>query len=482
MKRIGGFDNHGTLYDDGERMRRSVEEDYLASALLVFETLRNDLLRLGIVQTEYDSKERVFTHKKHIISYPYEWTVGMFKEAALFHLDLLQNLEAKDLTLKDALPSNIVFDFTDPVFVDFLSVVPIEALDKEEWLVTVAGGRDHDLRHAVLRSMYYPFFLIPMLQMGRRQYRKARAQLSTQACNTGNGRLRLERRSTPRRLLDLLRASVGIRNNRTAETLILLCFRWMLSGQSADFGHWIARLQQLIRQLNVTPPTSGYSKFYELKNENYDITGRSDWKAKQINVHRVLEQAVPRRVLDIGANTGWYSLLAEKQGAEVIAVDVDESSIETLYQLSKQRGLRILSLNIAFNELEKQIDGRGTPELGRDRDYEVTPLFSRATERLKADMVLCLGLLHHVVLGEGKALHQVFSTLQKLARRTLLVEFVALEDPLVAGEPSFFPSITAFSESNYNLNAVIKEGRKWFRTHHVLDSNPGTRKLIVFDR
>lgn len=482
MKRISGFDNRGTLYDYGEWMRRSVDEHYLTSALSVFKSLRKDLSQFGIVQTEYDLKQKVFTHEKHIISYPYEWTVGMFKEAALFHLALLQKLDTKGITLKDALPSNIVFDFTNPVFVDFLSIVRTEALDEEEWLVAAARRKDGDLKRTVLRSMYYPFFLIPLLEMGRRHYRRARQQLSSQACNTGKGKPRLERRSTIRRLLDLLRASVGIRNNRTAETLILLFIKWILSCNSVNFIWGTTHLQRLIHQLNVNPAKSSYSSYYELKNEDFDTDCQSSWKTKQVNVYRVLKQALPKRVLDIGANTGWYSVLAEKQGAEVIALDIDESSIETLYQFSKQHGLRLLSLNIAFDELEKQIYSSSRPERESDRNYKGPPLFFKATERLQADIVLCLGLLHHLVLGEGMTLHQVFSTLQKLVRRSLLIEYVSLSDPLVVAEPSFFPSITKFSRSSYNLNDVIAEGHKWFKTHHVLDSNSGTRKLVVFEK
>src|SRR5689334_15847284 len=43
------------------------------------------------------------------ISYPYEWTFGMLRDAALLHLDLIQEAIAEGLILKDATPYNVQF-------------------------------------------------------------------------------------------------------------------------------------------------------------------------------------------------------------------------------------------------------------------------------------------------------------------------------------------------------------------------------------
>ena len=52
------------------------------------------------------------------VSYPYEWTFGMLRDAALLQLDLeLQALE-EGLTLKDATPYNVQFRGSAPVFID----------------------------------------------------------------------------------------------------------------------------------------------------------------------------------------------------------------------------------------------------------------------------------------------------------------------------------------------------------------------------
>src|SRR3954451_5239646 len=52
------------------------------------------------------------------ISYPYEWTFSMLKDAALLQLDLLLSALDEELVLKDSTPYNVQFRGAQPVFVD----------------------------------------------------------------------------------------------------------------------------------------------------------------------------------------------------------------------------------------------------------------------------------------------------------------------------------------------------------------------------
>ena len=53
-----------------------------------------------------------------------EWNAGMFRDAALTHLDLECALESLGLMLQDGHTDNVLFDGAQPVFVDFCSIVP----------------------------------------------------------------------------------------------------------------------------------------------------------------------------------------------------------------------------------------------------------------------------------------------------------------------------------------------------------------------
>jgi hypothetical protein len=63
------------------------------------------------------------------VSYPYEWTFSMLKDAALLQLDVLLAALERDLILKDSTPYNVQFSGARPVFID---VGAFERLRSEE--------------------------------------------------------------------------------------------------------------------------------------------------------------------------------------------------------------------------------------------------------------------------------------------------------------------------------------------------------------
>ena len=66
------------------------------------------------------------------ISYPYEWTFGMLKDAALLQLDLLKAALDEGMVLKDSSAFNIQWRGAAPVFIDIAS---FEVLRKgEPWV------------------------------------------------------------------------------------------------------------------------------------------------------------------------------------------------------------------------------------------------------------------------------------------------------------------------------------------------------------
>src|SRR4051812_22069417 len=52
------------------------------------------------------------------VSYPYEWTFAMLRDAALLQLELLRRAIEKGLILKDSTPYNVQFRGAQPLFID----------------------------------------------------------------------------------------------------------------------------------------------------------------------------------------------------------------------------------------------------------------------------------------------------------------------------------------------------------------------------
>jgi hypothetical protein len=90
------------------------------------------------------------------ISYPYEWTFGMLKDAALLHLDVLEQALDNGWTLKDGSAYNLQWRGRRPVFIDVSSFEPYR--DGDSW----TGYRQ-----------FCMMFLIPLLLKAHRDIQLA---------------------------------------------------------------------------------------------------------------------------------------------------------------------------------------------------------------------------------------------------------------------------------------------------------------------
>ena len=462
-----GFDEHGEVLDLGHVVHRKIRDDYKPEVAKLHRTYREaNLAAKGIVETALRA-DGDLEHRKLVTSYPYEWPANMYKDAVLFHLGLFGELERSGLTLKDALPNNIVFDHTQPVFVDFLSLAPVAQLKEMSWL---DAGSYTDARFAVVQKMLLPYLILPLLFMADRQYRTARDLLSTRSCNCEGKPPSWSEllRPRPERGLGWLRRY--LRSAAIATELLPARYR-ATRMDAAAFRALVGGLTQRLRALDVTPPPSAYSSYYDEKKEALSLADPAAFLPKQKTVFDILRARTPRTVLDIGANTGWFSALAANLGASVIALEEDEACVDVLYARARRQDLRILPLKLSFGDLTREI--RGTAG---------GLLYRAGVDRLGTDFVLVLGLFHHLILGEGRSIHDVFDVLSRLARKTLILEFVSLDDDKIRDDPAFFPNLRKFDLSTYNLDMVLQAGRRHFSSVERRASHPATRTILVFDR
>ena len=75
--------------------------------------------------TGYSEVAYVVEHPRlPYISYPYEWSFGLLKSAALHHLDFQIDMLARDVSFSDASAYNVQFIGAKPIFIDMLSLSP----------------------------------------------------------------------------------------------------------------------------------------------------------------------------------------------------------------------------------------------------------------------------------------------------------------------------------------------------------------------
>ncbi len=335
------------------------------------------------------------------ISYPWEWTTGQWRSAAELTLRIAGQAIDAGWTLKDATPLNVLFVGARPVLVDVLS---FERRDPHS-SVWLAYGQ------------FVRTFLLPLV---------AERLLSWPLQATLHSRDGYE----PRTIYRALRWSQRLHPDLLDVVTLATLFE-----SSGGKGHKpgrlpsvsnpelvthilhrrIARLGKQIRRA-ARPETGSRWSDYQQSASHYRP---ADTDEKQQFVKDVLDRCSPERVLDIGANTGTYSLLAAKAGAEVVALDSDAAAIEILWRTVAGTGQSVTALvaNIA----------RPTPAVGW-RNREQLSLLERLTGKL--DMVLMLAVIHHLILREQLPLAHIGDLCASLTRRWLVLEWVPPADPM----------------------------------------------------
>jgi SAM-dependent methyltransferase len=334
-----------------------------------------------------------------VVSYPYEWSFGMLRRAALLQLELVRRAVGVGLMLKDSSPYNVQWRGTRPVFVD---VGSFEALrEGEPW----AGYRQFCslFLYPLLLQAYKGVPFQPWLRGSlegitpaeMRGLMSARDLLRRGVPTHVALHSRLERRySTTERDLkgELKKAGFNkeliLANLRKLEKLVGN-LRWE-QGQSTWSGY---------------EPTTSYSE--------------ADAARKAEVVSEVVGAESPRLVWDLGCNEGRHAQIAARTADYVVAVDADPLVVDRLFEsLSAEDEERILPLYTNLVDTAAGLGWRGAER----RPFE---------DRSEPDLVLCLALVHHLSISGNVPLVQIVDWLRSLDT-ALLIEFPDRADPMVA--------------------------------------------------
>jgi hypothetical protein len=483
-----GFDSAGEAFLHNDQIYRGI---YPGKGDLIRQVIdkcqQNNLFDCGVVATqiaEHNSipelgYEVLLAHEKvPFISYPHEWSAAMLQKAALFHIDLYDKLTPVDLVIKDWHPQNILFKGATPVFVDFTSIIPFDAFGEEAYLTDPHIPRLFESRWddtaaylwAMHQKMFVPYFLLPLYLMRMGHHSLARQRVLETAINTSRSVI-TRREVFPSLSLDHLH----FRKNNFKKKIALT-----EPGKAKKKFWTIAR--QEVERLSVVVKSSNYSKYYEEKGENFGFEISAHWTKKQKAVHESIIEYRPATVLDVASNTGWFSVLAAKNGCQVVAFDIDEACVNKLYTDTRNENLSILPLVIDFTRLTGDVFPIQYPkEESQTRIDGEFPLLLAAERRLKCDMVLALGILHHLILGNGQDISRIVHILGKLCAGQVLLEFIAKDDPLITSELDFFPALSKNPQGFewYDLQFVSDTMRRHFSNVVIKESYPETRKIIV---
>ena len=359
------------------------------------------------------------------VAYPWEWPAAMWLAAADLTLDLCERLVAQDWILKDATPLNVLFHRGRPIFIDVPSVQPM----------------DPSLPLWFAYAQFMRTFVLPLLAFRRLGWDLRATQLRRDGYEPGEIARAMPRGAQLRPSMFTsvtLPAMLAGRTNGTASARPAR--RAPASAEECRYilGRALRGARRKLHRAAAEKPDRGSSASGMHRWADYAGTlhhyGSDDQGRKLAFVRERLQAIGPRRLLDVGCNTGVYSRMAADLGAEVVSIDTDEPSLSRLYR--ENAGER--------NILPLQIDlARPTPGTGW-QNCETSSFLARAKGHF--DTVLMLAVMHHLLLSDQIPLQHIAEMCSRLTTRHLLLEWVPPHDPmfraLLRGRDAIYGHIT----------------------------------------
>lgn len=375
-----------------------------------------------------------------MISYPYEWSFHMLKDAACLQLDLIDEALQSGTTLKDATPYNVQFVGTSPIFIDVASFEKYDG--NSPWF----GYRQF------CQMFLYPLMLQAYRGSDIQPLLRGRLEgLSPRECRALIPATQLWRRGvlTHVYLHASLDGEQGRRPVNMAESLADEGF-----GKSLILNN-VQKLRKTVDRLTWNPRVSRWST-YDAESDPV----RFDADAKEVFIKEVVRQKHWKQVWDLGCNLGRYSRIAAEHADLVLAMDSDHLTVDRLYlALKKEGNRRILPLVINVADPSPGIGWRGLER-------------KRLVDRCRPDLMLSLALIHHLVIGAYLPMNEVIDWFADLTQE-LVIEFVDRSDPQVQS------LLVNRSDTidDYCEEVFLKELRRRFEIVSTQPLPSGTRTL-----
>lgn len=414
---------------------------------------RGLLVETTVTDAVSDDFPLILEHRSiPFVSYCFEWTPYMLKEAALLTLRICEEVSDDDLTMQDAYPWNIVFDGSKPVHVDFGSFVPA--------------------RNEVLWAPYEQFchfFLYPLYLYSAGYYDVARRFLfdylgglsDAQFFSLAPTRLKVRYPWRYAKRVVSFRASAFIGRHQLHDRFNRIASRAYRNidtkrARQRFFRSLIREVEQIVLPI----PKTLWHQYYE----RHCSYGADELAKKAEIVARVLDRHHPSSVFDAGANTGQFSVLAAAHGSTVIAVDTDEPSVSALFTTANAVGQRITPLVVDVLNPSPAFGWCGQQ-------------FPSAMERLRTDMVFAFALIHHLAIAQRQQFGRALDALDAFTNRYLLLEFVAPEDPMT----KLLLRQSLFTYPWYRMDVLERELERRY-TYEKFPPHAAGRQLILCEK
>ena len=403
-RNFNSIDACGRVFDYGEHIYRGIFEDskelaesYFSSGLL--SKLEEKGLFPRTIKTNYFLKDYalILEHEKvGNLSYVYEWSFEMIKDAAILVLDVLDTATDYGFTLKDAHPYNIMFHNNRPVWVDLTSLVQGETLGN--WpLIELYKSITQPLEFMAINpeiarelymkdlKYYWPYKVIPEAWGYKKGYNLKNA--------------RSLQKIYPRYLKIFTRQGSVTDKDKI----------------HAGIAHYKDKIKNLKLLINANIGRSQWDYI----GKNGQITLNPN-QIHFLKIANIIKSLPIQSAVEFACNNGLLSaILSENPKMEkLICIDKNDRIIDDLYKMLKNN---ILPLNCQRKMFPMVLDFNAIDDI-------ICPFFAIKLKpiemRIRSDAVIALNTSHDLLLSQQIPAEVMFRRFAKLTNRFIFIEFI----------------------------------------------------------
>jgi hypothetical protein len=392
-------DNSGFIYTENGEVFRVINEIYRSQyTFLMTSGLYDDLVSKNLlisheeVTGNWESGYNIIKpFQLPIISYPYSWSFSMLKDAALLTLKIQKEVLAKGMVLKDASVYNVQFVGVTPMFIDTLSFEYYQ--ENTPWIAY---------------SQFCQHFLAPLALMSYTDVSLNKLLLS----NIDGIPLPLVAKLLPfRAKLNFslyLHIFTQAKFEKKVNTASPIKVESVLSKKA--LLNIINSLYDVIKNLKVNDKNTVWDEYYQKDVDNAYLLN------KRSIIEGFLKTIKPSRLLDLGANDGYFTQLArECTDAYILSYDIDTNCVERNYLNLKNNNTQYVTpLHIDVMNPDPSI---GWYNQERESIWK----------RTNVDTILALAIVHHLCIANNLPLDYLATFFAENCDN-LIIEFVPKSD------------------------------------------------------
>lgn len=179
-----------------------------------------------------------------------------------------------------------------------------------------------------------------------------------------------------------------------------------------------------------------------------------------------LKKIAPNTVVDLGANTGKFSLIAGKIANKVIALEADDICVDGIEKEIQNQGIK--NIDALVMDLAESTSNIGV------LNKEIKSIYTRA----KSDVVLALAIVHHLHISDQLSFKQIAELLALYSNQYIIVEFVPKSDKKV----QLLLQNKTLDFTGHNDDNFTDALSEWFIINEVVTLEDSERKLLLLEK